>query len=335
MAPRVGRFATWQSTGMRAEARRWFDRRTYRAADAPPVAELAARKPGPVSVVLPARDEVSTIAGVIRAVHPLLAGGLIDQLLVLDDGSQDGTAALAASEGAEVVPAASVLPGYGSRPGKGDVLWKALHAATGELIVYLDADLTGVGPDWVTGLLWPLLAEPEVQLVKACYDRPLALPDSPVTPGGGRVTELAARPLIGLLWPQLAGLIQPLAGEYAGRRSLLEMLPFDSGYAVELGLLIDTLAAAGLDSLAQADLGVRRHRHQNTDALGRMAASIVAAALERSGVDLQGHELVQFVREDGVLRPVTSPVRGDARPPMITIPEYRARRARAPGVPAG
>ncbi|HEV7207759.1 MAG TPA: glucosyl-3-phosphoglycerate synthase [Mycobacteriales bacterium] len=314
---------------MRTDVRRWFDRRTYDGAGGPSVAELVAAKTGSVSVILPARDEAATVGGVVRAIRPLQAAGLVDELLVLDDGSRDGTAAVAARAGAEVIATAGVLPGYGTRPGKGDVLWKALHVSTGDIVVYLDADLQGVSAAWVTGLIWPLLAEPAVQLVKACYDRPLALPDSPVTPGGGRVTELAARPLINLLWPQLAGVIQPLAGEYAARRGLLERLPYDSGYAVELGLLVDALAAVGLDGLAQVDLGIRRHRHQGTDALGRMAAGIVAAALERSGVELQGHELVQFVRAGAELIPVEAPIRGDARPPMLTVPEYAARRAQA------
>jgi len=314
---------------MRTDVRRWFDRHTYRGSAAPPVAELVAAKTGSVSVILPARDEAATVGDVVRAIRPLCAAGLVDELLVMDDGSRDGTPTVASRAGAEVIATADVLAGHGARPGKGDVLWKALHAATGDIVVYLDADLQGVSAAWVTGLLWPLLADPAVSLVKACYDRPLALPDSPVTPGGGRVTELAARPLINLLWPRLAGLIQPLAGEYAGRRALLEQLPYDSGYAVELGLLIDALAVVGLDGLAQVDLGIRRHRHQGTDALGRMAAGIVAAALDRSGTQLHGHELVQFVRDGAVLIAVETPLRADARPPMLSVPEYTARRARA------
>jgi glucosyl-3-phosphoglycerate synthase len=315
---------------MRPEVLGWFNRRTYRSAEVPDAATLLTRKNGQtVSVALPARDEAETVGAVVEAVLPLVDIGLVDELIVLDDSSRDDTARVAAAAGAQVVSLADVLPAYGTRTGKGNALWKGLAATDGDLIVFLDADLLGVTPSWVTGLLWPLLAEPEVAYVKASYARPLALPDSPVQSGGGRVTELTARPLIDLLWPELAGIAQPLGGEYAGRRSLLERLKFDAGYAVELGLLVDILAEVGLDGLAQVDLGVRRHRHQSTEALGRMAAAITAAALQRVGVELAGEELVQFASGPDGPQPVTWPVVEEARPPMITVPEYAARRARA------
>lgn len=315
---------------MRPDVLGWFNRRTYRGADVPDVATIMARKNGQsVSVVLPARDEADTVGGVVSAVRPLLDAGLVDELVVLDDSSRDDTAQVAARSGAQVVSLTDVLPAYGTRTGKGNALWKGLAATEGDLLVFLDADLTGVTPDWVTGLLWPLLVEPQIEYVKACYSRPLALPGSPVQTGGGRVTELTARPLIGLLWPQLAGIAQPLGGEYAGRRSLLERLQFDAGYAVELGLLVDIFGEVGLEGLAQVDLGERHHRHQSTEALGRMAAAITAAALQRAGAQLPGDELVQFVAAVGGPEPVVWPIHERARPPMITVPEYAARRARA------
>lgn len=315
---------------MRPDASRWFEHRTYRAVDAPPVAEMVTRKAGlSVSVVLPARDEQATIGDVLGAVVPLQRAGLVDEVIVLDAASTDDTAEIATVAGATVLALDDVLPGHGSRGGKGEALWKGLHVTDGDLVVYLDTDLVGVTPGWVVGLLWPLLVEPAVSFVKACYDRPLALPGAPVTAGGGRVTELVARPLLDLLWPALAGVIQPLAGEYAARRSLLERLPYAGGYAVELGLLVDALGTVGLDGLAQVDLGVRRHRHQPTDALGRMAAGILAAALSRAGMEPLAASLTQFDRVDGELTPVESVVGAPGRPPMITVPEYAARRAQA------
>jgi glucosyl-3-phosphoglycerate synthase len=315
---------------MRPEVLGWFNRRTYRSSDIPSPAAVTARKAGQtVSVVLPARDEARTVGGVVAAVLPLVDIGLVDELVVLDDSSRDDTAEVAAEAGAQVVSLADVLPAYGSRTGKGNALWKGIAATDGDLIVYLDADLLGVTPSWVTGLLWPLLTEPEIAYVKASYARPLAFPDAPVQSGGGRVTELTARPLLDLLWPQLAGIAQPLGGEYAGRRSLLETLQFDAGYAVELGLLVDILSEVGLDGLAQVDLGVRRHRHQSTEALGRMAAAVTAAALQRAGVELRGTELVQFANGPEGPEPITWPMLESARPPMISVPEYAARRARA------
>jgi glucosyl-3-phosphoglycerate synthase len=231
---------------------------------------------------------------------------------------------VASAAGARVVHRDDVLPELGSRPGKGEVLWKALHATSGDLVVYLDADLEEFGPHYVTGLLGPLLHDDAVQLVKAFYDRPL-LDVSPV--GGGRVTELTARPLLNLHFPELAGVVQPLAGEYAARRSLLERLPFAAGYGVEIGLLIDAGRLCGLDALAQVDLGERRHGHQNTAALGRMATTILHTVTSRVFPAADVHpELTQFHRVDGVVQPFDTPILTADRPPMATLPQYRARR---------
>ncbi|HVV30166.1 MAG TPA: glucosyl-3-phosphoglycerate synthase, partial [Mycobacteriales bacterium] len=220
------------------------------------------------------------------------------------------------------------LPAYGLRHGKGEALWKGLHVTDGDGVVYLDTDLVGVTPQWVTGLLWPLLTDDGISFVKGCYERPLLLAGQSL-PGGGRVTELTARPLLDLLWPQLAGVVQPLGGEYAARRELLEQLPYDAGYAVELGLLLDAVGVIGLDGLAQVYLGLRQHRNQDTEALGRMAAGITAAALQRAGIDLPGGELVQFRTGNGRPQPHEVPLAQEARPPLVSIPEYAARRARA------
>ncbi len=318
---------------MRPDARRWFERRTY-PEPGPGAAELLARKGGHrVSVVLPALNEEATVGPIVAAVVTELVERvpLVDEVVVMDPGSTDATARVAAEAGAVVVAEADVLPGHGRHPGKGEALWKSLHVTEGDLVVFVDADLTDFHAGFVTGLLAPLLAEPEVSFVKGCYDRPLARTDGSVSPtGGGRVTELAARPLLDLLWPALAGVVQPLGGEYAGRRSLLERLPFSLGYAVELGLLLDALELVGLDGLAQADLGRRSHRHHDDATLGRMSAAILAAGLERAGLEPAGPALVQFVRDaSGGFAPEVSPVARGQRPPMCTVPEYTARRARA------
>ena len=194
-----------------------------------------------------------------------------------------------------------ILPDLGSYPGKGEVLWKSLHVAAGDLLVFVDADLTDFGEHYVTGLLGPLLADDSTLLVKAFYDRPLL---DVSAAGGGRVTELMARPLLGAFRPELAGVVQPLAGEYAARRSLLETLPFAAGYGVETGLLLDTVAAHGLDAVAQVDLGQRTHGHQDTAALGRMAATILHTVLRRVAPDSPlWTTLTQFHRADGTVVP--------------------------------
>ncbi|MGH3745606.1 MAG: glucosyl-3-phosphoglycerate synthase [Mycobacteriales bacterium] len=311
---------------MRPDASRWFARRTLRAAAAPSVRDLVALAGGrTASVVVPALDEEPTVGGVVSAVLPLVGAGLVDEVLVVDGGSADGTVRAARSAGARVIDVADLLPAHGARPGKGESMWKSLDATDGDLVVYLDADVVGASADWVAGLLWPLLSDPDVSFVKACYDRPLG--DDPTA--GGRVTELTVRPLLDLLHPALAGFVQPLAGECAATRSLLESLPFGGGYAVEIGLLLDAYDTVGLDGMAQVDLGVRRHRNRSTTELGRMSAAVVAETLGRSGVGLRSGTLTQFGRTDGRYAPVDVPASAEARPPMATVPEYAARRARA------
>jgi glucosyl-3-phosphoglycerate synthase len=310
---------------MRLDASRWFARRTLRAADAPSAGELVALAAGrTVSVVIPALDEEPTVGAVVTAVLPLVRAGLVHEVLVVDGGSSDRTGAVARAAGASVADVRELLPSHGVRPGKGESMWKALDATDGDLVVYLDADVTDPSPQWVSGLLWPLLVDPDIALVKACYDRPIGAAPT----GGGRVTELTARPLLALLTPALAGFVQPLAGECAATRTLLESLPFAGGYAVEIGLLLDAYDAVGLEGLAQVDLGVRHHRNRDTADLGRMSAAILAEALARQGVAVSG-SLTQYVRSDGVFTPVERPVGAASRPPMREVTEYAARRARA------
>ncbi|MBT0770414.1 glucosyl-3-phosphoglycerate synthase [Kineosporia sp. J2-2] len=280
--------------GLRPDVRDWFTRRTWQ-----PVpwtaGELTGLKAGrTVSVVLPALNEEETVAGVVAAVRA--AGPLVDEIVVMDGGCTDRTAERAVRAGARVVALDQVLPGLEPLPGKGEVLWRSLAATTGDLIAFVDADLVEVGPEVVVGLLGPLLTEPGVQLVKGFYRRPLRLGNTEQRSGGGRVTELVARPLLARFEPRLSGVVQPLGGEYAARRELLTRLPFAGGYGVEIALLMDTLRLAGLDAVGQVDLGVRKHRNRDLADLGVMASEILAVVLDRAGVDAGPLpvDLVQF-----------------------------------------
>lgn len=303
---------------MHPAARAWFTRRTSVAADWPEDRLIAAKQDTTVSVVLPALDEEPTVGEIVSAVVALRdRTGLVDEIVVVDSGSVDGTAKVAAEAGATVHHRDDILPHLGSYPGKGEVLWKALAVTHGDLLVYVDADLTDFGAHYLTGLLGPLLCEPEVALVKAFYDRPLL---DVSAAGGGRVTELMARPLMNAFLPELSGVVQPLAGEYAARRELLEALPFAAGYGVETGLLIDAYRRCGLAAIAQVDLGQRTHGHQDTAALGRMAATILHTVLARVAPEYPlWRGLTQFRREDGSVLPVDNEVAWPDRPPMRAV----------------
>ncbi|MFE7626033.1 glucosyl-3-phosphoglycerate synthase [Streptomyces sp. NPDC057509] len=314
---------------MLEEVERWLARRSWSAADRPQASAQAVVKgthgPG-VSVVLPALNEAETVGDIVATIRRELMEKvrLVDELVVIDSGSTDATAEVARRAGARVVHRDAILPRLPAVPGKGEVLWRSLLVTSGDILCFIDADLKDFSADFVSGIVGPLLTEPDVQFVKAMYDRPLG----EVAGQGGRVTELVARPLLNLHWPLLAGFVQPLGGEYAVRRSLLERLPFPVGYGVELGLLVDALHTVGLDALAQVDVGVRVHRHQDGQALGRMAAAIYRTAQVRLS---RGHlvrpSLTQFERGPRGFLPHTHPVDTQERPPMREIEEYAARRA--------
>lgn len=252
-----------------------------------PADRLRAERVETVSVCVPAREEAATIAGVVTPLIALREAGVVDQVVVLDDDSRDGTGAIAASLGAEVVRPATLLPGCGPVLGKGDAMWRALSVLTGDLVCFVDADSEDFGEHFATGLLGPLVCVPGVQLVKGFYRRPFKSAVDQVTPtGGGRVTELTARPLLAALHPELADVRQPLAGEIAARRDLLERVPFCTGYGVDIGLLLDVYALAGIDAIAQVDLDVRQNRHRPLEELTPMASAVLAALtsrLRRSG----------------------------------------------------
>jgi glucosyl-3-phosphoglycerate synthase len=314
---------------MEERARAWFARRTSRWQDWPVDRLLAAkRRLGvTVSVVIPARDEQGTVGGVVRAVSDALVTRvpLVDELVVIDSDSADATADVAAEAGAVVYRAAEIMGSAGSFPGKGEALWKSLLVTKGDLLVFIDADLTRWGPHFVTGLLGPLLADQEVRLVKGFYTRVRAEADGSTSADGGRVTELVARPLISLWWPELAGVVQPLAGEWAARRGLMESLSIPVGYGVEFATLMDTAAGYGLDAVAQVDLGSRAHRHQANHDLALMAAELLLVAERRSPAGpprAASAGLHQFVRDaGGRAQPVTRPVPVHERPPVASLAE--------------
>ncbi|MEH0545142.1 glucosyl-3-phosphoglycerate synthase [Streptomyces sp. B21-105] len=313
---------------MLEEVERWLSTRTWSLTDRPLHRVLAAkqRTGQSVSVVLPALNEEATVGDIVAVIrHDLMRQvPLVDEIVVVDSGSTDRTSEVAAAAGARVVHRDEILPRIPAVPGKGEVLWRSLLVTRGDVVCFIDADLREFSSDFVSGIVGPLLTDPDVDLVKAMYDRPLG----GAAGQGGRVTELMARPLLNMHWPQLAGFVQPLGGEYAARRSLLEQLPFPVGYGVELGMLVDALHLVGLDALAQVDVGVRKHRHQDGQALGRMAAAIYRTAQLRLA---RGHlgrpALTQFERGPDGFEPHTHSVDTEERPPMTDIAEYAHRRA--------
>ncbi len=284
---------------------------------------IAAKSNTTVSVVLPAHNEDHTIVSIIEMIRDTLMtdehgrglGGLVDELMVMDDSSTDHTAEVARRAGATVVPVAEVLAEYGPASGKGNVLWKSVAATSGDIIVWIDADLTSFGPNFIISLLGPLLTDDSITLVKGYYQRPEVN-----GVGGGRTTEIMARPLISTFFPHLATIRQPLGGEYAARRSVLERLPFCEGYGVEAGLLIDIAEAEGADSIAQVDLGVRRHRVRPLHDLTTQAMEVLHAVMRRTpGVVHHSDLATVLIRPD---RPPVNVVTGE-RPPLITCPGYQ------------
>lgn len=288
---------------MREAARRWFASHThhYDEFSAQRLASLKRTTKSTVSLVIPARNEESTIASIVGPIRTELVDGygLVDELVVIDSHSSDATAALARAAGARTVDVRDIAPELGTFAGKGEALWKSLFVTEGDILVFVDADLTQWGTHFVTGLLGPLLTSPATLLVKGFYDR--LVEGEPVGPGqrvqGGRVTELVARPLLAQIWPDLAAVVQPLAGEWAVRRRLIEALSIPVGYGIEFAVLVDTYTRCGLDAIAQVDLGARAHEHQNIHDLGVMAAEILAVARRRSeAAEPAETTLAQFVR---------------------------------------
>jgi len=321
---------------MRPDAQDWFTRRTSTASDWPLASLIEAKDGRTIDVILPALNEASTIGAIVRTVRQLMAGGsevdsgtpLIDGVVVVDGDSSDETAAEATAAGATVINTSDVLADLSVQPGKGESMWRGLAATTGDIVVFVDADLRSFTTDYLTGLLGPLLTDDGVHLVKAVYDRPLVTSEVRIAAGGGRVTELLARPLINALWPGLAAVAQPLSGEYAARRSLLELLSFPCGYGVEVGILVDTFRTVGLDGIAQVDLGEREHRHQDATQLSRMSAQILHAALIRADQQQLVYQppvepsLASFSHDGEVLEISEHKIQTLERPPLLSVPSY-------------
>ncbi|MGF1596874.1 MAG: glucosyl-3-phosphoglycerate synthase [Acidimicrobiales bacterium] len=279
-------------------------------------ADVVAAKGGrSVSVCIPCRDEGATIGPIVAAIRRELMSGsgpLVDELVVVDDDSSDDTAAVAAAAGATVAPIAGIDHPYGSGRGKGNALWASLLASRGDVVVWCDGDVTTFDPEWIVRLAAPLLADPGLALVKGAFRRPTA------DGGGGRTTELVARPLLSLYFPELAALSQPLAGEYAVRRSVVEQLPFVTGWGVEVALLIDISGRHGAGAIAQVDLGERRHRHRPLHDLSVQAAEVMATVLSRTPAGKP------FAADDPVLRRAdgtTVELALSERPPVVEVVE--------------
>jgi len=307
-------------------AEQWYRRRTYHHRDFS-AARIADLRTDTVTVCVPARECAETIGSIVECLVGLQRQNVIDAVLVVDAGSLDGTAEVAARAGAEVQQEAALLPEFGPPLGKGDAMWRALSVIGTGLVAFVDADSEEFGEHFVCGQLGPLVCMPDIDFVKGFYRRPFKSEGVAMPEGGGRVTELMARPLLNMYWPELAGFQQPLAGEMAGRRDLLERVPFACGYSIETALLIDVYKAVGLDAMAQVDLDVRQNRHQPLAKLGPMAYAVLAAAatrLEREERQwpIDRGPLFQFEQGAMVHRDVTLV----ERPPMA---ELRARASRS------
>jgi glucosyl-3-phosphoglycerate synthase len=280
------------------------------------LSELLSRKSGEITVCVPTRQTAATIAATVRELKALQEAGLVDQILVVDAASEDGTATIAEAAGAYVVQEAELLAECGPVQGKGDAMWRALSVASGETVVYLDGDVKDFGAHYVVGLLGPLLQSPQIEFVKGFYRRPLEIEELEIEDAGGRVTELTARPLLELLAPELAQFRQPLAGEVAARRSLLTRIPYFTGYGVEIAMLVDVWRLGGVERMAQVDLGSKRNSHQELAALAEMSREVIEALAAR---------LREPTDANGVLR--AAPRVGGRlreRPPLVELLESQA-----------
>jgi glucosyl-3-phosphoglycerate synthase len=285
-----------------------------------PAERLAAERTASVSVCVPAREEAGTIGPITRDLVALRERGVIDQVVVVDASSEDGTGRIAAEEGAEVHVQSDLLPGFGPCIGKGDAMWRALTILHGDVVLFVDADSEDFGPHFVCGMIGPLLLEEAIDYVKGFYRRPFKLDSVCAPEGGGRVTELTARPLLTLFYPELAAFAQPLAGEIAARRELFERLPWSTGYTIEIAQLIDAWSAVGLWSMAQVDLDVRQNRHQSLRDLGPMAYAVLRGVTER--LVREGRLTVE--QRDAFLTPGPEGLEARAveiveRPPIATL----------------
>ena len=320
---------------------KWFAENTFHAHEFKDLEQLVKLKEEQgltISLGLPTLNEEKTIGNIIKMVRERFIERypLLDEIVVIDSNSTDCTVEIAARLGVPVVRHPDVLKQYGAWVGKGEALWTSLYVLRGDLIAWIDTDIINIHPRFVYGILGPLIREPHLMYVKGFYQRPLRVGRKLDARGGGRVTELVARPLLNLFYPELSGLVQPLAGEYAGRREALEAVPFFAGYGVEIGLLIDILSKYGLNAIGQVDLEERVHRNQSLLALSKMAFEIIQVVMLRVGVKRgvelvnelnKSMKLIHYARNEFQLD--VADIRALERQPMIEIPEYRRTRASA------
>ncbi len=315
----------------------WLERNTFHHGefwDIIKLVEEKEKKGMTISLCIPTLNEEKTIGKEVLILRSELMERypLIDEFAVIDSGSKDKTLEVAGNYGADVYLSSDILPEVGDKRGKGENLWKAIHQLKGDVICYVDADISNIHPRFVYGLVAPLIKQEEVQYVKAFYDRPLNYSSGLRSSGGGRVTEILIRPLFSLFYPELTNVIQPLSGEYAARREVLEIIPFPIGYGVETSHLLDLYEKFGLDAFAQTDLDRRVHRNQTTSALGKMSFGILQTFFNRlhaQGKIDQMPDMETFYRrfevEDGVYSQLVQEVVEEERPPMIEIEGYRNR----------
>ncbi|HLF75724.1 MAG TPA: glucosyl-3-phosphoglycerate synthase [Anaerolineales bacterium] len=316
---------------------KWFAENTFHAdefEDLQYLVDLKRDRGLSISLALPALNEAETVGHVIRTIKQslVLDAPLLDEIVLIDSNSKDRTVEIAQSLGIPVYIHQSVLPKYGARRGKGEALWKSLYCTRGDILIWLDTDIVNIHPRFAYGLIGPLLLRPDIQFIKGFYRRPLKVGDKTQAGGGGRVTELTARPLLNLFYPELSGVIQPLSGEYGGRRAALEQLSFFSGYGVEIGLLIDVFDKFGLDAIAQVDLKERIHHNQPLEALSKMSFAIIQAVIRklesRYGQSILENvnktmKLIRYEQESFTLD--VEEIAERERPPMLELPEYRER----------
>ncbi len=316
----------------------WLKSRTFHHSRFADLKRLSERKKAlghAISIGIPTLNEEETIGAEVRMITQELIGkyGLVDEIVVVDSGSSDRTRGEAVSNGAFFYTAADILPDQPAAKGKGENLWKSLHVMKGDLVVWLDADIKNIGPKFVYGLLGPLLETPGIGYVKAFYNRPLRTGNELRPSGGGRVTEILIRPILSLCYPELAFIMQPLSGEYAGRREVLENLPFSIGYGVEIGHLLDLFQRYGLEIFAQVDLDLRIHRNRSIQDLGRMSFGILQTFLDKAAqhgllsvAGQLGPEMIQFQMSGDEHLPLRTSIKDIQRPPIVTLETYREKR---------
>lgn len=332
----VDRFEAQRDISARVD--KWFAENTFSGdefADVQQLVALKRRRGVTISLVLPTLNEADTIGALLDTIKGALYDQvpLLDEIVLIDSNSTDATREIVAQRGVPIHIHQEVLPHYGSFAGKGEALWKSLHVTSGDIVVWIDTDIREIHPRFVYGLVGPLLREPRLQFTKGFYRRPISYQGQLVAAGGGRVTELVARPLFNLFYPELSGFVQPLSGEYAARRSVLERLPFFTGYGVETGLLIDLLHDVGLEAMAQVDLQQRIHRNQELYGLSRMAFAIIQVIMHRLEMRQRLHlldpvnqslKLIQYA-DDGGFQLDVRDIHDHERPAIRTIPEYSER----------